>query len=314
MTKKHFIAVFIFAVIAAVCGVGAALYKSRVANISADGEPVFAATKAKMQYLGKIRIISADGNEINLYRQEGIWHLKEAKNYFANIGQLNKLLRMINDSYVISADETSSRQLKRRGLDSASGLLIETYALDDTILNRIILGKKTEKGICYARLPETEMTTYRISSCGVFSADIGDWVPYPLFSLPFYLLERIKTPETELYHAEIEEEILKSAKMRRFAMTLGAVGYQGIVYKKELPPEISAEETRQIEVELADGLVYVLTIYHLDDSYWLEVAMKVGRVARQEVPVFIEKNRKYIEDWAFQLDDEQGKLLFDFKG
>ncbi len=315
MNKKYFIIAFIFALAAAAISVGALKYSSWQKSLVTNGEPTFAATRNKMSYLGKIKIISPDNGEINLYRQNGMWRFAEAKNYFANLRQLSNLLKMINDSQIIATDEANPSLLKKHQLDKNSGILLQTYALDGTMFNQIIIGKKEKNNICYARLPQSAKHIYRISDCNLFSAQTADWMPYPLLTIPYYLLERIKTTEIELYHDEIIDKIMHSKNMRLFVLAISNLDYQGIIFKEELITDESLNpESRQIEVEMADGLVYILTIYEIDDSYWLDLALKVGNIAHKSVPEFIEKNRKYFDKWLFQLSDKQGKLLFNFNG
>ena len=315
MNKKHFMLAFIFVLVSAAIGAGAWLYSNWRDSLSVTGEPTFAATKAKMAYLGKITITDPDGNEITLSRQNGIWHFEEAKNYFANLRQINNLLLMLNGSAIIATDETDARQLEQRGLDAKSGILLQTYTLDGKILDRMIIGNKDKNNTCYARQPQVEKYTHRISDCKTFSGQAADWIPFPLLSLPHHLIDRIKTAEKELNRREIEQQILTSSEMRRLILALGAIDYQGIVLREEMSDNPDFEpETRTLEVEMADGLVYVLNIHRVGDVYWLEPDLKVGKIAKKTVPDFIAKNRQYYDKWLFQLDDAQGKLLFDFKG
>ena len=315
MNKKYFIVAFIFVFVSSVCGIGARLYTSWRDSLSVGGAPTFAATKAKMSHLGKIKITNPDDSEITLLRQDGIWHFAEAKNYFANLNQMNDMLRMLNDSSIISTEETNKRQLERRGLDAKTGVLLQTYTLDDKVLDRLIIGKKDGKKICYARQPQSETHTFRISSCGSFSGEAGDWLPYPLLSLPHDEIERIQTPENKLFADEIHKQIMQSSDMRRFILTIGAIDYHGIAFRDELLNNPDLEiTTRTVEVELENGLVYILNIHLIDDTYWLEPNMKVGKIARKSVPEFIERNRRLFENWLFQLDDMQGKILYNFKG
>ena len=315
MNKKYFIYAFIFVIISAFCGVGAWLYTSWRNSLSVGGTPTFAATKAKMSHLGKIKITDPDGNEITLSRQNGIWHFEEAKNYFANLNQINDMLRMLNDSSVISTEEIGRNRLERRGLDDKSGVLLQTYTLDDKLLDRLIIGKKDGKKICYARQPQSETHVLRISSCGSFSGQPSDWIPYPLLSLPFEEIARIKTPENELFDDEIHKQIMQSSDMRRFILALGAVDYQGIALREELLNNPDLQITaRTFEVEMKSGLVYIFNIHLINGTYWLEPDMKVGKIARKAVPAFIEKNRSYFGNWLFQLGNAQAKTLYNFKG
>ncbi|MBQ7633672.1 MAG: hypothetical protein IJS88_06140 [Alphaproteobacteria bacterium] len=315
MNKKYFIIAFVFALAAAAIGGGALKYSSWQKSLTTNGEPTFANTRNKMSYLGKIKITSPDNGEINLYRQDGMWRFAEAKNYFANLRQLSNLLKMINDSQIIATDEANPNLLKKHQLDKNSGILLQTYALDGTMFDQIIIGKKEKNNICYARLPQSAKYMHRISDCNLFSAQTADWMPYPLLTIPYYLLERIKTAETELYHDEIIDKIMHSKNMRLFVLAISNLDYQGIIFKEELITDESLNpKSRQIEIEMADGLEYILTIYEADDSYWLDLAMKVGNIAHKSVPEFIEKNHKYFDKWLFQLSDKQGKLLFNFRG
>ena len=67
----------------------------------------------------------------------------------------------------------------------------------------------------------------------------------------------------------------------------------------------------QIRVETEIGLVYVLNVYQpAENDYWLAVSLESTRLARKEVQPFIAENQKYFADWVFNLDDSQGKILF----
>lgn len=313
MNKKYFIFAFIFVCLALALSWGAWQHSRQNKELSYSGTAAFGKTKNKLSYLGHIRISSATYGEINLYRQDGLWHFKEAKDYFTNHEQLNNLFEMFNSAIIISADTTDKKSLGKHGLDDATGILLQSYALDGTLLEQTIIGNKTRQNTCYARVPERPDVYYQISNCIRFTGNPEDWIPYPLLSIPHHLIQRIKSPRIELYHDEIYGVILNSTELRRIILTLGSVNYQGIIYKEELP---SAEElpleTNQIEVEMADGLMYVLNVHKIDDEYWLEVQLKTGKVARQKVLQMIEKNQQYFDKWLFQLNDYDGNLLFEF--
>ena len=313
MSKKYFLIALIFICITFVAGGAAWMHQHFQNNLYTGGEPTFARTKAKISHLGKIVISAPNSSSITLYRQDGIWYFKEAKDYFANLGQLNDLLNMINDSEIILSEEATDRALKKYDLNEQSGILIQTYNLDDKLIDELIIGKKNKDKTCYARSTQTEQYIYRISSCGVFSADAADWVPFPLLSLEYHLFERVKSTENEFKYGEISRQIIKSVDMRRLILTLGALDYQGIMFKEEFTNNSDLSvKTRKLEVEMVDGLVYIFTIYNIDGDYWLDLEMKQGIVANKSVKSFIENNRKYYDKWLFQLDPYQGKILFNF--
>ena len=315
MTKKYFIVAFIFVTLTLALSGGAWLYNHLKGDLSTSGEPAFATTKNKMFHIGKVRISSHDGSEITLYRQNGLWYFKEAKDYFANLEQLNNLFNMINDSEIIFVEEASERALKKYGLNEETGILMQTYNVDDTLLDELLIGKKNKDKTCYARLPQTKKYIYRISSCAAFSTNVADWMPYPLLSLQYYLFNNIRTEENEFNREAIDRKIVNSVGMRRLILALGGLDYQGIIRKEELLNDENLNiKTRRLEVEFVDGLVYVLTIRHIDDTYWLEIAMKQGKVVRKSVKPFIENNQQYYDKWLFQLDPYQGKILFEFEG
>jgi hypothetical protein len=95
-------------------------------------------------------------------------------------------------------------------------------------------------------------------------------------------------------------------------LALGSLDYQGIIYKDEMPDEKEIPiETRPVEVEMANGLLYLLNIHKIADEYWVEIQLKTGKVTRKSVLQFIEKNQQYFDKWLFKLDDYDGRLLFE---
>ena len=312
MNKKYFVFAFIFVCLTLTLSWVAREYARRNEDLSSSGTATFDRTKSKLSYLGHIRINSAEGGEINLYRREGLWRFKEAKDYFANHGQLNNLFEMFNSSIIISATTADEKGLKKHGLDDANGVLLQSYSLDNTLLEQIIIGNKTKQNTCYARIPEKTDVYYQISNCLLFSANAGDWLPYPLLALPHHLIKSIKTPDFVASHDEINDKIIESVSIRHIILALGSLDYQGIIYKDEMPDEKEIPiETRPVEVEMANGLLYLLNIHKIADEYWVEIQLKTGKVTRKSVLQFIEKNQQYFDKWLFKLDDYDGRLLFE---
>ena len=68
-----------------------------------------------------------------------------------------------------------------------------------------------------------------------------------------------------------------------------------------------------LKIETTIGLVYILKIFEQGDSYWLAVNLEYTKIPRKEVIPFVNENKKYFDKWYFQLDTEQGKILYESK-
>jgi len=117
---------------------GVALYNHYFDAKNMRGKYVFANSRQEIDNLSAIKIISAGGHEINLYRQGDSWRFKEANDYFVNTDMMQNFYNMISKSIVISVHNGKKSQLAENDLLNPQetterdgvGTLVKTYDAD----------------------------------------------------------------------------------------------------------------------------------------------------------------------------------------
>lgn len=312
MNKKLLIWAFCFAFAAALfCG-GAWVYQHSKNNALVRGEFAFAETRNNLKRLGHVQMITPDSGEINLYRRDGLWYFKEAKDYFVNVERLADFFKMMNTAMVERVIDENVNEIHQNGLEPQSGTILKTYDLDGKLLDDVIIGKRTDKNSAFVRSTKTPKYFYIVSSVGAFSGQPMDWVPYPLLSIEHNLIHFLVINGRKLNRAKVEERILRSPAMRRLILALQYMDYVGLINRKDLLEDKTiTPEKKTIKVGVVGGLIYDMDIYRVKGTYWIGITLRADKIARREVRPFVEQNQKYFSDWLFQLDNEQGKILFD---
>jgi hypothetical protein len=311
MSKKYLWFALVFSLVSFLfCG-GVWLYQKSQTEDLMRGEYAFIASKNNLRQIGRIQMITPENGEINIYRRDGLWYFKEAKDYFANVERLSTFFKIVNEALIERSDAVSAADLHHMELDE-NGMILRTYDLNNQLLDAVVLGARLDKDSIYMRPEKSNDRVYLIGPVGAFSGHPMDWIPYPLLAVNYDRIEKLIIRRHLLNREKIEKRIISSPAMRQFILTLKYVDYSGLVYKEDvLEDNTLSVEMHPIEVVMDNGLIYALNVYRVqENSYWLGITLKADKISRAEVGPFIAQNQKYYADWLFQLNDEQGRILF----
>ena len=311
MRRKH-----IFGALAFLCAAlllfAAALWQQKQSQAGlVRGIFAFAQTRSNIRLLAKVKMITADSGEINIYRRGEDWYFSEAKDYFVNVHQLAEFYNMVNNSLIENVFPAEPEALKGKMLDPETGTKIITYDTKDNVLDEMVIGKHSVGASSYAYNPRNPEYYYIISNVGAFSGEAEGWIPYPLLTVDARLIKSLKTAKTVYTQEQIQKSVTVNPDIQRVLGVLSFIGYDGISAKSELlSDEAQNIEPHEIEVTMAGGLIYAFSIYKIEDLYWLGITLKADRIAYKDVPTFVENNQKYFADWLFLMSMRQGQILY----
>lgn len=300
---------------------GIAIYNHYFDAKNMRGKYVFANSRQKIESLSAFKIVSAGGNEINLYRKGDSWRFKEANDYFVNTDMIRNFYNMINNSIVISVHNGKKSLLAENNLlnpqetsdRSGAGTLLITYDINGGELDRVILGKKNGfEDYVFARDAEHSYS-YTINSVGIFNGNPEAWIPYPLLQVQNQYIEGIALGGNEIDREQIDYLLLHSAIFRKLFDVLNFIDYQGNALRSDLRQAFPDAKPQRIEIAMIGGLVYIFDIYHVEGSYWMEITLASKRLAHKDILPFIQKNQQYFSDWVFQLATDQGELMYNIR-
>lgn len=278
------------------------------------GQYTFANTRQHISELARIKIITALDGEINIIREDNVWRFKEANNYFANVEMLSEFYKMINNSIILTvSDKMSPEQIglaiNKDGKPN-SGTIVETYDTQGQLLDSLVLADFVDvDDHRYARLTNRPYI-YMINGAVRFSGRAETWLPYPLLSIPQNIVEEFVW-NGETYNRYYFEKLLQhSAKGRMVMQILRFIEYQGLTTTLDFVKAYPMAKSKKIKVVTIAGLIYNLYVYHAEGTYWLKVTLSSTKVPHKEVIPFIKNNQKYFDKWMFQLNDQQGAMLY----
>lgn len=306
MNKKYMAGAVLFVLAAALfCGI--AWFHSYNQKNATDwrGRFVFADSKNKINYLGRINISNSENGEINIHRdKDGNWRFAEAKDYYVNEDMLSAFFKLIKSSYIVS-EYRSDEKLRKKGTE------IKIFDLDGQLLDDVTLGKLTTSDMMWAYKGNNENNLYNITYEGGFSASPRDWLPYPLLSIKTAEIKSVTINGKERDYPAFNKLLSNSSAWRNFARVLNFVDYQGLTLKSDLttlPPDV---RIRQIDVLMLTGMFYKIMVMKVGNSYWMLVSMDAKKVFTKDAVNVAVNTYRFYADWIFQLMDEQGKVLFD---
>lgn len=306
MNKKYMAGAVLF-VFAATLFCGIAWFHSYSKKNATDwhGRFVFAESKNKINYLGRINISNPESGEINIHRdKDGNWRFAEAKDYYVNEDMLSAFFKLIKSSYIVS-EYLEDEKLRPKGTE------IKTFDLDGQLLDDITLGKHTTSDMMWAYKGNNENNLYNITYEGGFSAYPRDWLPYPLLSIKTSEIKSVTINGKERDYSAFNKLLSNSSAWRNFARVLDFVDYQGLTLKSDLtslPPDV---KIRQIDVLMLTGMFYKIMVMKVGNSYWMLISMNAQKVFTKDAINVAVGTYRFYADWIFQLMDEQGKVLFD---
>lgn len=260
------------------------------------GSYTFNNTKAKLFDLGRVTLSGDNGQEFNLYYENGIWYFEEAGDYFVDDEAMHAFYKMINNSALISNAEEPE--------EKSTAINIKTYDTAGNLLDDIDINGMTMN---YAGKSDF----YQISNVEKVSLNPADWLPSPLLKINPEMIAALNINGKYAEKSLWEESTQFSDNLSNFFKTLKKVDYVGIMPDEMFDEEYPEAEVKDITVYIVGGLIYRLKVYFIGDEYYLRIEADRELIARREVNKIIDIKNMYYKGWSFLLPDLQGKTLFE---
>ena len=311
MNKKYIEWVIIFVLSTMLVLGGAWLYHRHKQGNDVRGKYTFAQTKEKINYLGSIKIISPESGEMNFYRlSDGSWRFKEAKDYFINNEMLSQFFNMVKNSIILSAVRVDDDFLEKNNLNADKGTLIQTYDYDGNLLDKVVLGNKSNTpDMFWSRSADNNLYAYEVSAIKAFSASVPDWIPYPLLSIKTDEIRWVSINGERKNYKEFHKLLKHSSAWRDLVRALNFLEYYGVDFKSDFAQVPSDTKIRRIDVGMLNGMIYKLTVLDTADAYWIIISMDSDKIFMLDAINAAANTYRYYADWVFRLSDEQGEAF-----
>ena len=317
MNKKSLIFIAVAVVVLFFAAVASVWYIDRKNEKNVRGDYLFAETKANMEKLQTINLSSPDGM-LTIYRNEGVWHFKEAGDYYVNAQMLGQFFNMVNKSIIMTVQDESAEALAQTSLtcndtcsQEGNGLRVQIYDEDGKLMDDVIIGRQTENEAYRFAKRFRGNYIYSISEVNGFTGNIAAWVPFPLLQIPAGMVDALSLDSKYLDSEVLNALVPYSRVLQEIMDSLAYLTYDGIVKKADFSEQYPKAEPHTLKVQMLSGLVYVLDVYSEDGIYWLAIRLDNVKIPQKDVIAFVKQNQKYYADWLFMLGNKQGKLFYD---
>lgn len=261
------------------------------------GANTFVNTKNNLFKLGRIVVTNSNQEQINLY-YDGIWYFEEAADYFVDENAMRNLFNAINDSVLVENVEP---------LRAENTFNIKTYDTEGNLLDDINFANDDMSYINYAG----KENWYKADNLNDISFNPTDLLPYPLLSVPEEFVLAVNINNHYATKSALDEIKPFNEDVSGFLNVLSSIDYVGIISEELFFENYADSMAKEIKLYLMGGLNYHLQVYKTDEEYYLKIIPERELIARTEVNAIMKTKKMYYDGWLFQLNDEQGKLLYD---
>lgn len=297
MNKKYLFAICIMIIVS----VGSLLVGLKHLEDKTVGEMLgantFVNTKNNLFKLGRIVVTNSNQEQINLY-YDGIWYFEEAADYFVDENAMRNLFNAINDSVLVENVEP---------LRAENTFNIKTYDTEGNLLDDINFANDDMSYINYSG----KENWYKADNLNDISFNPTDLLPYPLLSVPEEFILAVNINNHYATKSALDEIKPFNEDISGFLNVLSSIDYVGIISEELFFENYADSMAKEIKLYLMGGLNYHLQVYKTDEEYYLKIIPERELIARTEVNAIMKTKKMYYDGWLFQLNDEQGKLLYD---
>ena len=292
------------------CGAIFSMYSSEIRiRDSLQGELIFSDEMGNVPEIAKIEIETPQG-KLTLQKDESLWRIMEADNYYASFSKIQKLL-----------DNITEARLGKKVPALNSEIIWKTIRLFDSKnkeTSAVQIGKNINQNMYYVRRlnsAEIYFSTWKMN----FSDNLYSWAKQPLLDFNAKDIQRIENKsiavsrrdEGAAFYHEQEQKIYKQKDYLKVFGILTDLHYENVLSSQEFSPELYPY-TQSMILTTFGGLMTEITIYTNKKEYWLKIRLSANRLPQETTNRYIAQNKFLYDDWWFKISAEDGIGLFNF--
>ena len=292
-------------------------------NNKLHGKLVFTETFNKGNDIDKIELLTSE-EKVVLNQKNSYWTVENRNNYYADFTMINTLLNSLNKSiYSIRfpyVEETEkNKYLKNPAkVKENSGILIRTF-VNDKKIDEIIVGLSDEsKNYHFARNLKDD-NIWLISESFNLPIYSKDWILRPIVSIPIKNTEIIQIDDKQINRLDEftpfynqKGEVINIDVLEDVLSMLYAVdAIPQAEFEKNI---INKTQKRSVRISTFIGLIFELDIFSSDDKkVWCKIKLSSTSLPMRVVNDYINDNKFLNDGWYFEISNEQGHIIRDFR-
>lgn len=324
MLPRHCKQVWFVAVLSLVLLIGAMAVHLHYLNRSVGGNKLFAG----VDIIGLDKITLQNARQtVTLQKDENLWRVKEADNYYADFNLMRSLLANIENlrlkqKYEATSENLDIFKLHNPGdkLNSAdAGTVLSLFDASGKKLRQIIIGGRDTMDNQVVRLSDKN-DIFAVDGIFTLPRELSSWTKQPLIHYNGLEISAFEENDERIeryregapfMRLDVKRPYLRMELVRILDM-LTDLKYDKVLSSQEFD-DMRYRQTKTLSVTSFDGLVTELKLLTDFDEYWVQIRLSTTTLPSVKVNDYIQNNGFLYEDWWFRLPADTGRALFQFK-
>lgn len=320
MTKKTFLISIILLFVSVAFAIWGIVFTNLNEQNNLSGKLVFEQTATQGSDFDKVVIKNAN-NTATIHLRQGLWHISEANDYYANFALTNALFMNMNQSRYFIEVDTQNKPLEDFKLAAPSaengansGTLIQTYA-GNQLLDEAIIGKNTDDNLYTYIRRNNDNHVWLINNDYTLPRQLYSWFQQPLLNYASEQIKSITAPNIS-FSRLTPKEPFSGLTGNKESLTLFTDVFSYLTFQEVIPDNAfdfaAFPLKKDIQITLFNGLVTDITIYTNAEQtdFWVKIKISANRLPTLVVNDYIKNNSFYYDGWLFKLAPETGYILF----
>ena len=308
MTKHLKFAVFLFLLILPFFYYGITLHGKKVHNLS-RGNYFFNKTRDEVK-LNKIVVSFTDKNSITFIKNNDLWRIKEADDYYADFSKINTLVELLRNTIIYRADAIDAKE----PISFDNFIRIQTYDNTNQIVDSAIISKQNDKNKYHYALLNNDNFLYQLSTTIQLSSRINDWLQMPIINLSKSDIKQVDFNDLTFYRKSKNEKLMlvgtnyTKPEIYRLLNNIRNINAEEIKHASNFKRDNHTYLNR-FQLTTFDGVIYKIDLYKGDNDYWITVYLDKKQFISQTTYNRVKDNLILYNGWFFKINQDIGKIL-----
>ncbi len=264
---------------------------------------------------------------ITLQKDEDLWRVREADNYYADFSLIRSLFASIENLRLKQKYEVTPENLDNFKLHnpedklnmSDTGTELSLFDASGKKIRQIIIGIRDSMDNQIVRLSD-KGDIFAVDGVFTLPKELFSWTKQPLvhyngleISAFEYNGERIERYRDggQFMNLKFNRPYLRM-ELVRILDILTDLKYDKVLSSQEFD-DMRYRHEKTLSVTSFDGLVTDLKLLTDFEEYWVQIRLSTTTLPSVKVNDYIKNNSFLYEDWWFRLSPDTGRTLFQFK-
>jgi hypothetical protein len=307
MTKHFKFAIFLFLLILPFFYYGITLHGKKVHNLS-RGNYFFNKTRDDVN-LNKIALSFNDKNNITFVKNNDLWRIEEADDYYADFSKINTLVELLRNTIIYRADALDNKEL----ISFDNFIRIQTYD-NNKIVDDAIISSQSDKNKYHYALLNNDNFLYQLSTKIQLSSRINDWLQMPIINLSNSDIKQVDFNELKFYRKSKNEKLMLTGtnytkpEIYRLLNNIRNINAEEIKHASNFKRD-KYTYLNSFKLTTFDGVIYKIDLYEGDKDYWINVYLDKKQLISQATYNRVKDNLMLYNGWFFKINQDKGKIL-----